>query len=165
MALFKPKQILQRFDELNIEELEDRGFKAVFIDIDNTITAPNTGSLTTEAKQFLDKFRNTNIKPIIFSNNTKNRVKSFVDDYDIDWYYLCMKPLPFAFIIVAKKYGFKTKECAVLGDQIMTDIIGANTSGCYGIYTKQLVENDTTLTKINRVFEKFIWRYILHEKV
>lgn len=165
MSIFKPKQILKRFDELNIKELEERGFKAVFIDIDNTITAPNTGVLTNEAKQFLDSFRKTRIKPIIFSNNTKKRVQSFVNGYDVDWYYLCLKPLPFAFIFVSKKYGFKASECAVLGDQIMTDIIGANLSGCYGIYTKQLENVDTPLTKINRVFERFIWRHILHEKV
>lgn len=165
MAVFKPKQILNRFDELNIKELKDRGFKAVFVDIDNTITAPNVGGLTPEAKKFLDDIKKENIKPIIFSNNTERRVRSFVGDYDVEWVYLALKPLPFVFWSTARKHGYKMSECACIGDQLMTDILGANLSGCYGIYSKQLEKTDTPLTRVNRVFERFIWRHVLHEEM
>ncbi|MBO7676477.1 MAG: hypothetical protein J6S49_03075 [Erysipelotrichaceae bacterium] len=57
------------------------------------------------------------------------------------------------------------KKTIVLGDQLVTDILGANLSGCYGIYCKQLQEKDSTITKFNRMIEKFIWRHILHEEV
>ena len=53
----------------------------------------------------------------------------------------------------------------MLGDQLLTDILGANLSGCYGIYTKQLYEKDTPTTARNRRIENLIWRYLLHEKV
>ena len=165
MSLFKPKQILNRFTELDINELKDRGFKAVFIDIDNTITAPNVGSLTLEAIKFIDDIKKAGLKPIIFSNNNKKRVSSFVGDYDVDWYYLVFKPFPFKLIEICKKYGYKPNECIVMGDQLLTDILCANLSKSYGIYSKQLQEKDTPLTKINRTFEKIIWRRILHEKV
>lgn len=160
MSLFKPKQILNRFNELDIKQLKDRGFKTVFIDIDNTIAYPGTGEFTDEAKEFVKSIKDIGMRPVIFSNNTKDRVSSFVKDYDVDWYYLVMKPLPFAFIKYAKKYNCKTNECVVIGDQLMTDMLGANLSGCYGVYSKQLFEKDTPLTKINRFFENIVWRFI-----
>lgn len=165
MSLFKPNQILNRFTELNIKELKDRGFKTVFIDIDNTITAPGTGNLTDEAKKFIEDIKEAGLRPVIFSNNTKNRVSSFVSDYDVDWYYLVLKPLPFTLLKLCKKYNCKPSECVVIGDQLLTDILCANLSKSYGIYSKQLQEKDTPLTKINRRFEKIIWRKILNEKM
>lgn len=165
MSLFKPKEILNRFTELDLKKLKDRGFKTVFIDIDNTITYPGTGEFTDEAKKFVEDIKKFGMRPIIFSNNTKKRVEMFIKDYDVDWYYLAMKPLPFAFWKVCKKYKCKPNECIVIGDQLITDILGANLSRCYGVYSKQLSTHDTPLTKINRKFEKIIWRHILHEKV
>lgn len=165
MSLFEPKQIINRFTDLDIKNLKDRGFKAVFIDIDNTITAPNVGTFTDEAKKFVEDIKKAGIRPIIISNNTKKRVKEFVDGYDVDWYYFALKPLPFVFKKACKKYGYKPEECVAIGDQLITDILGANLSKMYGIYSKQLQEKDTPITKINRKFEKYIWRNILHEKV
>ena len=165
MSLFKPKQILDRFTQLDIDDLKNRGFKAVFIDVDNTITAPGSGELTEEANKFINDISKVGLKPIIVSNNTKKRVEMFIGDSDVEYTYWAMKPLPFTFKRLAKKNGYDIRECVAIGDQLLTDILGANLSGCYGIYSKQLEEKDTPLTKINRRIEKLIWRYILHEKV
>lgn len=160
MSLFKPKQILNRFTDLDIKDLKDRGFKAVFIDIDNTITAPGVGKLTDEAKKFIDDIRSNGLLPIICSNNTKERVEMFIEGNDIEYHYMCLKPFPFIFWNIANKHGIKISECVAIGDQLLTDILGANLSGCYGIYSKQLEEKDTPLTKINRKKENIIWRFI-----
>lgn len=165
MSLFKPKQIINRFTQLNINDLKKRGFKLVFVDVDNTITEPNTGEFTDEAKEFINNIKKSGLRPIIFSNNTKNRVESFVKDYDVDWCYLALKPLPFALFKLCKKFNCKPSECVVIGDQLLTDILCANLSHSYGIYSKQLVEKDTPITKINRKFEKIIWRKVLNEKM
>lgn len=165
MSIFKPDKIIDRFDLLNIKELKDRGFKAVFIDIDNTIAIPKTGNLSKQAKEFLDNIKNNGLVPIIFSNSTKNRVNRLVDGYDIDAYYLSLKPLPFIFWIICKKYNLKNSECVIIGDQLLTDIACANLSGAYGVFCKKLQEKDTFITSINRRFEKLIWRHILHEKM
>lgn len=165
MPLFRPKEIIDIYSKLNINNLTDNNIKIILVDIDNTIAFPDVGSISEDAKKFLEALKNVGIKPIIFSNNTKDRVIRFVADYDIEWYYLAMKPLPFSFWSVCRKHNIKTKQCAVIGDQLLTDILGANLSGCYGIYSKQLQQHDTPLTRINRFFERLIWRYVLHEKM
>lgn len=165
MPLFRPKEIIDRFNLLDIDSLKDRGFKAVFIDIDNTITEPNTGIFNEEALCFVDSIKKAGIRPIICSNNTKKRVENFIGNNEVDYCYFSLKPLPFKFWNVCSKYGYKPKECVVLGDQLLTDILGANLSGCYGIYSKQLQDKDTPLTRINRAIEKRIWSIINDKKM
>ena len=165
MAIFKPKQILNRYTDLDIQNLKDRGFKTVFIDIDNTIAYPDSGEFTDEAKQFTKNIKKAGMKPIIVSNNTRKRVKNFVGDEDIDYVYMAMKPIPVAFWISCIKNKVKPSKCVAMGDQIMTDMVAANLSGCYGIYCKKLHDTDTALTSINRVFEKIIWRIGNYDKM
>ena len=102
---------------------------------------------------------------LIFSNNNRKRVEDFIGDLDVEYNHFSMKPLPFAYWHVCRKYHVRPSRTIVLGDQLLTDILGANLSGCYGIYTKQLVETDSRITARNRRIEKLIWRYLLHEEV
>ena len=165
MSLFKPTEIINNYLDLDVTNLKNIGIKVLLIDIDNTIALPDRGSLSLDAKRFINNIKNNDIIPVIFSNNNKNRVSNFVDDFEVDWYYYVLKPLPFYFKKIFKTYNIKANECAVIGDQLLTDILGANLSGCYGIYSKQLQEKDTPLTKINRTIEKIIWRFIDDKKM
>ena len=164
MAIFRPKDKINRFNELDIGSYKDR-FKMILLDIDNTIAVPDTGNCDEEAARFIKKLQDNGFIVVIFSNNTKERVKRFIGDLDVEYYHMALKPLPFSYWIVCRKYGVKPSETLVLGDQLLTDILGANLSGCHGIYTRQLVEKDSRMTARNRKIEKFIWRNILHEEV
>lgn len=165
MALFRPKMKLDIFTDLDMKALREQGFDTILLDVDNTIAVPNTGSCDERAAEFINKLKEHGFKVIIFSNNSERRVKMFIGDYDFDYVYLAMKPLPFAYRKAARKAGSVPERTIVLGDQLITDILGANLSGCYGIYTKQLQEKDSRMTAFNRRFEKLIWRYLLHEKM
>lgn len=163
--LFKPHEILDIFTDFDIDAYWDRGYRLILLDIDNTIAIPDTGHCDDRAKQFIKKLQDKGFEVVIFSNNNKERVESFVDGVDVKYHYMAMKPLPFSYRSIAKKYCFTPKQTVVLGDQLMTDVLGANLSGCTGIYCKKIQEKDTPLTSINRKMENIVWRYILHEKV
>ena len=64
-----------------------------------------------------------------------------------------------------KKYNIKASQMISLGDQMLTDLIGANLAGLYTVYTKQLVEKDSITTKINRKIERWIFKHVLHEEM
>lgn len=164
MALFRPKEKINRFDELDIEAYKEK-YKLILLDIDNTIAIPDTGDCPKEASDFIKKLKDNGFKVVILSNNHKKRVKYFIGDQDIDYIYWALKPLPFSYLLACLKNKVKPSETIVLGDQLLTDILGANLSGCYGIYTKRFVEKDSKTTARNRKIENFIWRHILHEEV
>ena len=165
MALFRPKERIGIFTDLDIDHYRKLGFDTILLDIDNTIAVPNTGTCDERAEKFIRDLEDAGFKVVIFSNNTKKRVELFKRDIPVDYNCWSMKPLPFSYLYTCKRLGSKPEKTIVLGDQLITDILGANLSGCYGIYCKQLQEKDSRITTVNRKIEKFIWRYILHEKV
>ena len=83
---------------------------------------------------------------------------------DIPYIYFAKKPL---------KYGFKkAKEIlnieenntiAVIGDQVLTDVLGANRCNMYSILVKPLHNKDIFVTKINRLIENKILRKYFKE--
>ncbi|MCR4634109.1 MAG: YqeG family HAD IIIA-type phosphatase [Erysipelotrichaceae bacterium] len=165
MSLFRPKQILDIFTDLDLSYYRERGFDTVLLDVDNTIAVPNTGSCDERARKFIEDLKTAGFKVVIFSNNNKKRVQMFLGDLQADYWYYALKPLPFSYLAVCKKMGTVPSKTLVLGDQLLTDILGANLSGCYGIYCRQLQEKDSKMTAFNRRIEKFIWRKVLHEEM
>ena len=165
MALFRPKKILPIFTDFDAKYYKERGFDTVFLDIDNTIAVPDTGTCDERAEQFINNLRTNGFRVLIFSNNNLERVKMFIRDIDADIWFWAGKPLPFAYWLACLKMKTKPSKTIVMGDQLLTDILGANLSGCYGIYCRQLQEEDTPVTARNRKIEKIIWKRILHEEM
>lgn len=67
-----------------------------------------------------------------------------------------LKPLPHGFLIVMKKLGAKRKETLMIGDQLMTDVLGAHTVGLKVVLVEPLVEKDLKHTLILRKIERKI---------
>lgn len=165
MSVFEPFDILEIYSDFDMDYYRGLGYDTVLIDVDNTIAIPNTGKCDDHARKFIEELKENGFHPVIFSNNNRKRVEYFVGDMDVDYCYYSVKPLPFAYKKACKKFGTKPERTLVLGDQLITDILGANLSGCTGIYCKQLQEKDSPMTAFNRKIEKFIWRNVLHEEV
>lgn len=81
---------------------------------------------------------------------------------DIPYVYFAKKPLKFGFNKAKAILKIEdSKEIAVIGDQVMTDVWGANRSGMYSILVEPINENDIWVTKINRMFERRILKKYL----
>lgn len=166
MSVFRPNLFLDKYTDFDIDKHIKEGFDTILIDIDNTLDIPDSEKPgTDEAFSFLHNLQKAGFKVIIFSNNTEERVKRFLNGKSFEYYHLAFKPLPFSFVKVIRKYNLNKKKTIVFGDQILTDCLGGNNLGLYTVYVKQLVEKDTYKTVLNRKIEKFILKRVLHEKV
>ena len=65
---------------------------------------------------------------LISSNNTKKRITPYLKDLGIGGESLSFKPLTLSLRKIKKKYNLKKKEMAMIGDQIVTDILVENSS-------------------------------------
>ena len=72
-----------------------------------------------------------------------------------------MKPLTRGIQIALKRYDLKKHEVVLVGDQLMTDVMAANTAGIRSILVKPLVDSDAWNTKINRFFEKIVKKRLI----
>ena len=62
------------------------------------------------------------------------------------------------------KLKLPNKNIAVIGDQLLTDVLGANRAGMYSILVKPINEKDILITKIKRPLEKKIMNKYLNKK-
>ena len=107
------------------------------------------------------------IKLCILSNSNKvDKIKGVADKLEIPFIYFAKKPFKSGFKKAMELLGLEAENIAVVGDQIMTDVIGANRSHMFSILVKPIEDKDYLLTKIKRPLEKLIIkRYLRHKKV
>lgn len=156
LNLFLPnKQVRKTFD-IEPESLQALNIKGIIVDVDNTLVPWNVAHATDEVIEWLQKMKDANIKVTIFSNNDEDRVTLFAEPLDTPFVFKARKPLRRAFIKARKAMGVQKNEVAVIGDQLLTDILGGNRAGYYTILVDPIVTSDAAITKFNRNLEKII---------
>jgi HAD superfamily phosphatase (TIGR01668 family) len=162
--IFYPKSYFRNILDIDIDFLLKNNIKAVLLDIDNTIL-DYKNNIPEGLEDWVKNAKNNNIKFCILSNtNKKKKAQKMSKLLDIPYIYFAKKPL---------KYGFKkAKEIlnieenntiAVIGDQVLTDVLGANRCNMYSILVKPLHNKDIFVTKINRLIENKILRKYFKE--
>lgn len=164
--ILRPDEKIERFDKFDIKGHLDKGFKLILLDIDNTIDVPDVLRVgSKEAHDYIDYLIESGFEVVLFSNNYKKRVKAFIGDKNYNYHYWALKPLPFSYLYIMVKYKLKPNQIISIGDQLLTDLIGANLCGIYTIYSNRYQEKDSFTTSINRKIERFIFKYITHEEM
>ncbi|GIO22056.1 YqeG family HAD IIIA-type phosphatase [Oceanobacillus sp. J11TS1] len=149
------KQIDQIFD-LKPEMLKEKGIKGIITDLDNTLVAWDVKDATPDVISWFKTMEENDIKVTIISNNNQERVKVFSEPLGTPFVFSAKKPLSRAFKTVAKQMGLKKEEILVVGDQLLTDVLGGNMAGFYTVLVVPVVQTDGKITKINRMIERRI---------
>ena len=92
------------------------------------------------------------------SNSGKKRLEPFKEGFNVDTAYSSMKPLKKKYKKIMSMYNFKDTEIAAIGDQLITDIFGANRMGLTSILVNPINDHEMFITKINRLIEKRIFK-------
>lgn len=145
---------------INIDQLKKQGIKAIIFDLDNTLVPWNSNDLAPETAAWFDQLHQAGFKTCILSNNNKKRVEVMCDILKTSGLHKASKPLRRAFYQAMQLLDVTPKETAMVGDQVFTDVLGANRLGLYTILVKPISSREFIGTRINRQFEKLILRRI-----
>lgn len=154
---FYPDKYLDNVLEISPELLKKKEIQGIILDIDNTLIDKEKNMLS-GVKEWIKELKNNNIKVCIVSNtNKKLKAEKIAQKLNVPYIFFAMKPLKKSFNKAKRILEIEdNKHIAVIGDQIMTDVFGANRSQMYSILVKPISKEDITVTKINRVLEKII---------
>ena len=159
-----PKAYFNNIKDITIEFLQTHNIKGLLIDVDNTLIDYNKNILD-GVKEWIDKMRDEGIKLCILSNtNNKLKVQNVSRYLDIPYIFFAMKPLKNGFKKGMKKLKLESKNIAVIGDQLLTDVLGANRCNMYSILVKPIHEKDIFITKLKRPLERKIMNKYLNKK-
>lgn len=147
-----PDLILPAVTDLTPELLQKRGVRLLMLDFDNTLLPYTTDTPTAEVAAWLDAMKQSGILLCVVSNSRKERVKIFCKKYDIPCITHARKPFSRGVRECLKQFPLKPGECALVGDQIYTDTLGANSLGVQSILVSA-IHNHTIWLKLRHVAE------------
>ena len=142
---------------INYDKLYKKGIRCIIFDLDNTITPSHVKKPTKRLKKLFDELRDKGFKVIIMSNSPKHRIEPFKTYLNVDACAFSLKPRKNKYERIMEKFKYKHTEVAAVGDQLLTDIYGANKLDLTSILVNPLTDHDFTITFINRIIEKFIY--------
>ena len=154
MAIFKPNYALRSITEITPAALKKRGIKALILDVDNTLTTHNNPTPAEGVPQWIEEMKSAGIKLLIVSNNNAERVTPFAETLGLHFVPNGAKPLPMGFLRAVRELGIPKNRIAAVGDQIFTDILGANLAGVRSIFVYPIEFETSVPFKIKRAIEK-----------
>jgi len=160
MDIFRPDIYKRSIYDINYEELKKQGIKCILFDLDNTLASLDVEIPDRKLLDFFLYLDDLGIKAIILSNASKKRVTPFKEKCNVDSSFKSNKPWKRKYLKILKMYPYKDIEIACVGDQLLTDIFGANRLGFTSILVNPISDKERISTKINRFIEKFIfWNF------
>lgn len=154
MGLFRPTALRDRVTELTPEFLRGMGVEALLLDVDNTIATYTSHTPAHGAVEWARGMVENGFRVIIVSNNYKKRVGPFAERFGLDFISFALKPLPFGYLRAWRRLGVGRGACAIIGDQVFTDVVGANLCGMRSVLLKPLEPEEGFTFRVRRFFER-----------
>ena len=175
--LLIPKLYYKDIYSINYKKLKDKNITYLLFDIDNTIADNRDNKPSKEAIQLINKLKK-DFTIILVSNALPLRAKRFGQELAVDYYAFSIKPLKNTYkkiistlvslskpCVIISKYNINPSNIAAIGDQLYTDILGANKMGIISLLIDRISNNESIITKFNRIREnKIIKKYKIIER-
>lgn len=152
MLSFLPKVIFRRLTDISPEYLQTRGIRLLMLDFDNTMLPYTTDTPTPALLAWIRNMQNAGVQLCIVSNSRRQRVPQFGQAYGVDVLTCAKKPFQRGIRACLARYHIEPEHAALCGDQIYTDVLGANCGGVYAIQV-QAIDNHNFWLKLRHVAE------------
>lgn len=141
---------------IDLAALRAAGIRAVLLDIDNTVMPLHSSVCPDPVFAWVGRLHEQGFKVAFVSNTWQPDVAERMARFECPVMPKSMKPLARGFRAAARALGVSTRECAVVGDQIFTDILGGNLVGATTVLVQPLSAADLPHTVVLRHIERLI---------
>ncbi len=131
-----PQYHYKRIEDITEEDIASWNVKGIGIDIDNTVCYDATTKFIGSSRQWIERIKKAGIPVVIVSNARRSRASKIAGLLSLDYIALAKKPKTDGFVKGADIIGVDVSELAFIGDQIFSDIKGANDAGAVSVYVE-----------------------------
>lgn len=163
LECFYPYEYADSVFRIDYQILYEKGFRGILFDIDNTLVYHGDSS-NPEVDTLFHKIQNIGLKTLLLTNNDEERVKRFIENIDTPYICNAGKPDTECYLNAVKMLGITKEEVIVIGDQIFTDILGANRSRMASILVKFIRKDSEIWIGKRRYLEFLILKFWKHNK-
>lgn len=157
MPLFYPTIRKHRITAVTAADLHALGVKGLLLDVDNTLTRYKSQELDPAVRAWIDQMQREGFALTIVSNGLPKRVRPFAAKVGLHCIAFACKPSPFGYIRGARRLGLRCRECAIIGDQMFTDVVGANLCGMRSVMLNPIeLEQGKPTIQLKRKCERWM---------
>ena len=136
MKLLHPDDRCRYLTDITPERVKALGCKAVLIDADNSSSYDLTTEPLPGTMEWVASMKEAGLPVLLLSNAKAERAKVLADRYDIPVVGLAAKPLVHGYWQAAWRLRTSPRKLLMLGDQLFTDVLGANLAGCRSVWVE-----------------------------
>lgn len=156
---FYPCEYMPSVYAVPFEQFWEKGMRGVIFDIDNTLV-PHGAPADERIVELFRKLREIGYATCLLSNNKENRVSSFAGQVESPYIFKAGKPGTANYKKAMKQMGTDEQTTLFVGDQLFTDVWGANRAGIYSILVKPIDPKEEIQIILKRYPEKAVlWLY------
>lgn len=137
---------------IDFVHLRKKGYLGLLFDIDNTIAMHNVHATEKEIK-FFEHLKKLGFRTVVISNNNAKRVEPFAKKLKTSYIAKAQKPLSWAYNKAMDMIETTTENTIFIGDQLYTDIVGANRSGVKSILVNPISKREAYWIRLKRGVE------------
>jgi len=152
---FYPDEYLDSTYQIDFQAFYKKGYRGVIFDIDNTLV-PHGAPADEPAKTLFRQLKDMGMDAMLLSNNKEPRVKMFNDAVQVHYIYKANKPGVKNYQRAMEEMHTNEKNTLFVGDQLFTDIWGANKAGIYSILVKPIHPKEEIQIVLKRYLEKIV---------
>ena len=142
--------------EIDYEKEWERGIRGVVFDVDNTLV-PHGAPADKRAAALFEQLRALGLATCLISNNSRERVAPFAKAVGTQYVSKAGKPASSGYKKAMELMKTDEKTTLFVGDQLFTDILGANRAGMHSCLVRPIHPRE----EIQIVFKRFLERPVL----
>lgn len=153
--MFFPDRYVASAYVIDFERLYEDGYRGIIFDIDNTLV-PHGAPADKRAKELFGRLKEMGFRCCLISNNQEPRVKMFNEEIQVDYIYNAHKPSVKNYKKAMEIMGTQTADTLFVGDQLFTDVWGAQRAGIYNILVKPIFPKEEIQIVLKRYLEHIV---------
>lgn len=155
LSRFYPGEYLDSTYMIDFDRLYEEGYRGIIFDIDNTLV-PHGAPADERAIALFAHLKELGYRCVLLSNNKEPRVKMFNDAVHVEYIFKAGKPSVKNYVRAMEMMGTDRSSTLFVGDQIFTDVYGANRAGIRTILVKPIHPKEEIQIVLKRYLEKIV---------
>lgn len=160
---FYPREYVDSTYTIDFEALYRQGYRGILFDIDNTLV-PHDAPADERSVALFDRLHAIGFATCLISNNKEPRVTPFAEAMQTTYVYKAGKPSRKGYQEGMRRMGTNLTNTLFVGDQLFTDVYGANRTGLYSILVKPMNPKEEIQIVLKRYLEKIVLFFYLRKK-
>lgn len=152
---FYPKERIDSTYQIDFEDWFKKGIQGFIFDIDNTLVMHGAPA-DEQAKRLFDQLRAIGLQFCLISNNKESRVKPFAQEVGAKFICNAHKPSKINYEKAMEMMNTNTNSTIFVGDQLFTDVYGANKANIYSILVNPIDKREEIQIVMKRKLESLV---------